>query len=285
MKRVLAAVLSRFVFAASLALVAPALCAQSFSVMITPDQVTILVGEPRTFRLVDLSGIRQRGVSWTVSDPGSFRIEEGDELTITPLRAGDFRVTASTGYGLAEATVKVMEGNALPTGTARWTSSEPPGCKSVQIVPAVPDATGIDLYQSSVCPDGQYVSGFTADGFLLWRSRVGAAGAPAATLIPGFPTSHSHPSPGAPASPNTTKGGAPAFSPSPKPRWTSVCDSVSIGTDQQKIRDLLRDRGLSFSEGSSGGRVWTVEESSAQCKLEFDDKLTLARKTKTFVVQ
>jgi hypothetical protein len=284
--KVFAAAASRVVFATvSLSSIATVLYAQGSSVMITPDQVTILVGERRAFRLVDMSGVVQHGVSWTVSDAGSFQIEEGDELTITPMRAGEFRVTARVGYGLAEATVKVMGGNALPVGTAKWSNSEPAGCTSVQIVPAVPDATGLDLYQSSACSDGQYLSGFTADGFLLWRQKIDAAGAPAGTIIPGFPTSHAHPSPGALPSPNAGRGAAPALTPAAKRRWTSVCDSVSIGTDQQKIRDLLRDRGLSFSEGGSGGPVWTVDESSTQCKLEFDDKLTLAHKSKVFVVQ
>ena len=63
----------------------------------------------------------------------------------------------------------------------------------------------------------------------------------------------------------------------------SVCDSVTPGTEQQKIRDLLADRNLSFHEEGTGSRVWLVEESNAQCKLWFDEKLLLEKKRKVFV--
>jgi hypothetical protein len=58
-----------------------------------------------------------------------------------------------------------------------------------------------------------------------------------------------------------------------------------VGTKQQKIRDLLRQRNLSFSEGATGERLWIVEESNKRCELWFDDKSVLTKKRKIFVTE
>ncbi len=99
----------------------------------------------------------------------------------------------------------------------------------------------------------------------LWRRRVGSIGAAPAPAAPDSKT---------PVGANLINLGS-----------TSICDSISLGTDQQKIRDLLHQRNLSFSEGASGERVWIVEESNRQCKLWFDDKSVLTKKRKIFVTE
>jgi hypothetical protein len=245
-----------FVCAASLA-------AQSSSfVVITPKSATLLVGDSRPFRLVDQNGQRQRNVTWTVSDPNALQANGGDELTIVAKQTGDFRISAQSKNGSAEATVKVMEGK-MPVGTRIWSGGTVPGCKSVQLVQAMPSANGPDMYETSHCLDGDYVTARTADGMQLWRRRLGAAGAP----------------PDIPDSKTTVEASRINLA------SASICDAVLVGTEQQKIRDLLRQRNLSFSEGATGERLWIVEESNKRCELWFDDKSVLTKKRKIFVTE
>lgn len=263
MKRVASFLMPRVLCFVVLIAWAAALPGQNSSfVVITPKSVTLLVGDSRPFRLVDQNGQLQRNVTWTVSDPDALQANGGDELTITAKQAGDFRISAQSKNGSAEATVKVMEGK-MPVGTAIWSSGTVPGCKSVQLVQAMPSANGPDMYETSHCADGDYVTALTSDGMQLWRRRLG--GTVAASALPDSKTT-------AEASRINLAS-------------TSICDSVLVGTDQQKIRDLLRQRNLSFSQGASDERVWIVEESNKRCELTFDDKSVLTKKRKIFVTE
>jgi hypothetical protein len=109
-----------------------------------------------------------------------FRPTKATELVITARRVDEFRIAARSAGGSAEAAVEVVEGAALPTGTAKWSAGTIDGCKTTQVVPAVPSAGGADVFQHSVCQDGSYVSAYTTDGILLWRHKIGASGAPVA---------------------------------------------------------------------------------------------------------
>ena len=247
---------------------AAALWGQSAFVTITPGTATMLVGESRPFRLVDQNGRTQRDVSWTISDPGALQAEKGDELVVTAKQPGDFRISAHSGNGAAEATVKVMEGTSLPKGAAKWSSSPLEGCKPKEIKPAVPSASGIDIYVLTQCGDGQYLEAYTAEGIQVWRQKVsgGSGPAPVPMAVPGVSVS--------PASANSM--GAERLN----LNLTSICDLVALGADQRKIHDLLERRKLSFSGDSPQSRVWVVEESGTQCKLWFDDKSLLTKKRK-----
>src|ERR1019366_729653 len=52
------------------------------SVNITPEKVTLLIGESKTFRLIDQNGHMQRHVSWSISDSDAFQTEGNDEWII-----------------------------------------------------------------------------------------------------------------------------------------------------------------------------------------------------------
>jgi outer membrane protein assembly factor BamB len=156
-----------------------------------------------------------------------------------------------------------MEGATLPAGTVKWSAGSVKGCTSTKIIPAVPSADGPDVFEQSQCEDGQYLAAYTADGVQLWRRKIGGAGAAAVAGATG----------------NAPVNGRLEL------RSTSVCDSILIGTDRQKIRDLLHQHNLTFNEGSPAERVWIVDESTTQCKLWFDDKSALAKKRKIFITQ
>ena len=233
---------------------------------ITPGKVTLLMGESKTFRLVDQNGQMQINVTWTISDADAFQAQEGNELTLTAKREGDFTVNAQNPDGSADATIKVMEGSALPQETVKWSGASVEGCKTTKVIPAVPSANGPDIFEQSHCEDGEYLAAYTSEGIQLWRRKVGGSGpSPVAELRKnGVAASQS----------NTGRLDL---------RSTSICDVVTTGTDQQKIRDVLNQHNLSFSEGTPGERAWIVDESSTQCKLWFDDKSVLTKKRKMFV--
>lgn len=259
-----ASVRLRPVWFAAMVLSAAVLRGQGSDVIISPGAATLLVGESKSFRLVDGNGRFQHDVSWTISDPGAFQVEAGDELTITAQQVGDFRITARGARpadASAEATVKVMEGNQLPAGTVRWSTATIPGCKTVNIVSAVPTANGPDLFEQSQCADGQYVAAYTAEGIQMWRRKVGDSNIPVAA------------------------GAKPPVASRLDLSSKSICDLVLVGADQAKIRDLLGQRNLSFRLGVPSERVWIVEQSGAQCKLWFDEKLLLTKKLKVFVTE
>lgn len=232
------------------------------SYLITPDTTTMLIGESRPFRMVDQNGHAQRGVTWIISDAGAFQSSGGDEVELTAKRAGDFHLTARTERAVAEGTIKVLEGTTLPTGTVKWSSGKIPGCKTTKMIPAVPSANGPDIFEQSQCEDGPYLAAYTADGIQMWRRKMGPAG----------PTSTDE----------SNSARVPNRLNSRKP---SVCDSIVVGTEQQKVREVLSQHHLSFREGTSSEQMWTVEEANAQCKLWFDEKLTVVKKRKTLVAE
>lgn len=239
---------------------AAALRAQSSSyIMVSPAKVTLLIGESKTFRLVDQNGHMQHSVYWDISDSGAFQVDEGDELTVTAKQAGDFRISGRSADGSAEASVKVMQGDTMPVGTVKWSSGDIPGCKTTKIVPAVPSANGPDVFEQSECDDGYYSAAYTADGILMWRRKIGESGTK-------------------PVAEGKSTNSVARLNPSS----TSICDSVPMGSDQQTIRDLLHQQNLAFSQGSAG-HLWVVQESNIQCHLSFDDKLVLTKKSKVFV--
>ena len=245
-------------------------------VIITPDKATVLTGQSRLFRLVDQNGQMQHGVSWDVSDPGAFEVYAGDDLLITAKRAGDFLISARLGDRWAKAMVKVLDGDTLPIGTVKWSSGTVPGCKTTKVTAAVPSANGPGIFEESQCEDGPYVAAYTTDGIQLWRRKMAGPGEQA--------VAESKPAP--PAVPPAV---APVVPPAAPPavrierRWTNFCDAVEAGDGQQKIRELLHQHNLSFSEGTPGERMWTVEEPQVQCKLWFDEKGFVTKKQKIFV--
>jgi hypothetical protein len=271
MRELCASVRLRPVWFAAMVLSAAVLQGQDSHVIISPGAATLLVGESKSFRLVDENGRFQHDVLWTVSDPAAFQVQDGDELTITAKQTGDFRITARGARpadASAEATVKVMEGDQLPVGTVRWSAGATPGCKTVKIVPAMPTANGPDLFEQSQCADGQYIAAYTAEGIQMWRRKLGNGDIPvAAGAIP------------------VAGGAKPPVASRLDLSSKSICDLVLVGADQAKIRALLGQRNLSFREGAPSERVWIVEQSGTQCKLWFDAKLLLTKKLKVFVTE
>jgi hypothetical protein len=262
MRRNLALSLRQATSLAALLLCALTLHAQD-TYQITPNQVTMRLGESRTFRMVNQSGQAQHKVTWTLSDAAAFDSTQGDELYIYPRRAGEYRLSAHTDFATAEASVRVVDGSSPPSDAPRWVSGGREGGVTTKIMPAVPrSVNGPEMYQQTRCADGEYVAGYTADGVQLWRTKISNNG-----VVP---------------SSDPLGNDSDVLPKQLDTSSKSICDLVSAGVEQQKIRDLLTERNLTFHEEGAGGHVWLVEESNAQCRLWFDDKQILSKKRKVF---
>lgn len=258
----------------------PILLAQDTQyVAVNPGIANLVIGQSQRFRIVDQNGRMQRNVSWTISDREAFAVEEGDEMVLTAKTAGTYQITGRVSGGSAQADIKIISDRALPTGSVKWSVPSPPGCKTVQIVPAVPSDSGVDVYESSTCPDGTYVAAYTEDGIQVYRQKVGGPGQAAPQVIPTF-TSSSPSKPAAAPRPALSSG---STSLRASISLASVCDQIALGAAQEHVRELLKSRNLLLSAEGPSGHVWVVAEATTQCKLWFDDKAVLTRKSKTLV--
>jgi hypothetical protein len=216
----------------------------------------MLVGESRPFRAVDGHGRFLHEVQWTVSQPGIVEVSSGDEVVVTAVKVGSVSLTVHAPSGFADAHVEVIGGDTLPQGTIMWSSGDLPGCHTTKIMPAVPSASGADIFEQSQCADGTYIRAYTADGVLLWRRKIGSA--------PGTST----PEQLAPPSAKLDT------------RAASICDSVSMGMKKEAVAALAKSRHLASPDSET--KTWLLEEDGVQCRLWFNDSgVVKKRKTLT----
>jgi hypothetical protein len=159
-------------------------------VAVSPSKVTILVGDSQPFRAVDSRGRMLTNVHWTISREELADVAQGSEVEVVAKQSGRFTLTAHAGEGYAEAQVEVLQGTTMPIGTIRWSGVDWPGCKTTDIMPAVPSATGVaDVFEEAECADGHYVAAYTAQGIMAWRRKVTAknGGRPSAEELQPLP--------------------------------------------------------------------------------------------------
>jgi hypothetical protein len=161
----------------------PLLAQDAADILVSPAVANLKVGESRNFRATDKNGHILRGVEWIASQPGVLKLIAGDEVEVTAMQSGKCTLTAHLNQASGDAQVEVLEGSAMKPGTVLWSAPTQPGCTSIQIIQATPTADGPDLYQTSACPDGTYVTALTSDGILLWRKKLGSEGK-APSLVP-----------------------------------------------------------------------------------------------------
>jgi hypothetical protein len=250
----------------------PAFGQGSAPMVISPTSATLVAGDSQSFQAVDPSGHLQTNVSWNVSGPGTSRSQNGSELVFTASETGEFHITARAAGDSAEASVKVLPGKSLPNGSAKWSAPAYPGCKLLEIVPAVPSASGIDVFASDTCEDGTYLRAFTADGIQKWRRKI--SGHPSGYAVP-LSANGRHVSDGkAPGSPVRLEGPI-----------TSFCDRVVVGARQSELRELLASSHLQPLETPNSHGSWVLEEQNSQCVIWFDSNFAVTRKRKVLVAQ
>ncbi len=120
-----------------------------------------------------------------------------------------------------------------------------PYCHAAQIVEAGSSVNGLALYEIGQCASGAYAVAFTADGALVWVHKVGSA------TPPQMPT-------GTVVRPETPAACM-------NPYFVSICESVTMGTEQWKVHDSLNASHFSFNEGAAISREWIIDSGGIQC--------------------
>jgi hypothetical protein len=259
-------------FAAILPLLTPAAGQSAAPMVISPATATLVVGQSQSFQAVDRSGHLQAKVSWTISGPGISRSEDGGELLFIAPQAGEFRITARAGGDSADASVKVLTGRELPLGSAKWSAPAYPGCTLLEIVPAVPSDSGIDVFESDNCEDGTYLRAFTADGIQKWRHKISGRASTYAVPLPADRK-------------RTGERSAPGPAARLQGSIASFCDRVLVGSRQSEVRDLLASSHVQAVEEPAGHGSWLIEEQNSQCMIWFDSNFAVTRKRKVLVAQ
>ena len=148
------------------------------AVTLSPNLLTMLVGDTHTIQALNSSGQPVTGLTWTSSDPTVVSLSTDDPPLLTALAVGHVTITAGT----ASADVTVSPGDpnypgTLPLGTVLWSV---PGSVT-KIVPAVPSPSGVADVFAIQCPDPTCswgpvsVQAITSDGTTAWAASLGDA--------------------------------------------------------------------------------------------------------------
>jgi len=144
-------------------------------VFLSPNVLSMLVGDSRSIKAVDANGQPIMGLAWSSSDTTVASLSTDDPPIITAIAAGNVTITA----GGASADLTIYAGAILQTGTVIW-SSPGDGSGVIKIVPAIPSPTGVaDVFAQN---SSGVVQALKADGTEAWRVSVSTG----STLLPDF---------------------------------------------------------------------------------------------------
>ena len=141
------------------------------SVTLSPNLLTMLVGDTHTIQALNSSGQPVTGLTWASSDPTVVSLSTDDPPLLTALAVGHVTITAGTGS--ADVTVSAVAPGlpgGLPLGTVLWSVTG----NVAQIVPAVPSPSGVaDVFAFSYDGmGGATVQAITSDGTVAWTADV-----------------------------------------------------------------------------------------------------------------
>jgi hypothetical protein len=87
---------------------------------LSPSDRALLVNEKTHLNLLDEFGVKHNGAAWTSADPAIVSVSEDDPPILVGIAPGVTTITASKDGLTASATVRVIAGVTLPSGTERW---------------------------------------------------------------------------------------------------------------------------------------------------------------------
>jgi hypothetical protein len=136
---------------------------------VSPQTLNLLVGQSRTVSVTNASGAAVTGLQWTTSDSSVVSLSTDDPPVITAIAPGSATVHA----GVVPVAVTVYAGSSLPSGTAPW-SLPLTGSSLLNVVPAVPSSSGVDVFTADFSPAGVgTLSAITSDGQIAWQIGTG----------------------------------------------------------------------------------------------------------------
>ena len=160
----------------SLALTGPTFTVNSsYPYNVSPLSLNMLVGETRTVAVTDGGGNPVTGLQWITTNPAIVSLSTDYPPVLTAVAVGSATVYA----GGVPISVTIYTGSSLPTGTAIW-SLPLGGSSELNLVPAVPSSSGVDVFAldgtgtlSAVSSDGNVVSKASV-GVVVNSSNVGS---------------------------------------------------------------------------------------------------------------
>lgn len=146
---------------------------------VTPASAGMQVGDARQFTAVDNNGNPRADVTWTVSDATLAAVTAESSTTLTALAAGTVTLTATASTVVAHAQVTISAAGTITPGTALWSAPAVPGYTPLQLVQAVPNQTGADLYSVLSTSDHSQavIQSLTVDGQQLAQTSLPAVNA------------------------------------------------------------------------------------------------------------
>jgi hypothetical protein len=134
---------------------------------VSPQNINLLVGQTRTISVTDASGNVVTGLEWTTSNASVVSLSSDDPPVITAVAPGT-AIVYVVGMPIL---VTVYAGTSLPAGAPIWSvplGSGGPG--SITVAPAVPSASGADLFTFDSTGT---LTALSSDGSKLWRAPSG----------------------------------------------------------------------------------------------------------------
>jgi hypothetical protein len=161
----------------------------SQTLFISPAVANMVLGDTQPFCAFDIDGkTMTHSVQWSISNSSVAELSTSGDPTIISKSRGTATLRAQIGATYAEAKVTVIPGSALPIGSVRWSSGDIPGFKTTKILPAVPSASGVDVFEVAQNAQGeQLVRALLSDGRQLWMRYFSKGTHPSS--IPGMPSS------------------------------------------------------------------------------------------------
>ncbi len=128
---------------------------------VSPQEVSMLIGQTRTVSVTDSSGNALTGLEWSTSNPSVASLSTDDPPIIAAVAPGT-AVIYVLGVPIL---VTVYSGTSLPPGTSIWSMPVSSSTLPPVAVPAVPSSTGADL----LVLDDKGLRALAADGNPVWN--------------------------------------------------------------------------------------------------------------------
>jgi hypothetical protein len=143
----------------------------STNIHVTPDMMTMVVGEARTLQALDANGAEVHGLTWAVTNTAAASLSTDDPPVLTAIAPGHITITAGDG----SADLTISPDPVLSVGTIIW-SAPGDGSGVTSIVPAVPSSEGVaDVFAFQ---GSGSVQAITSDGRVAWTAGASPGAIP-----------------------------------------------------------------------------------------------------------
>lgn len=145
---------------------------------ISPQNIAMIVGQSRTVSVTDANGNRVTGLGWSTDDLAIVSLSTDDPPVITALAPGQATVWA----GDVSFPITVYAADSVQPGTPLWSLPVSSGSTVTDLVPAIPNDSGVDVF---VLDSAGGLTAVANDGTPVWKVS-GIPNSSLAKIIPDF---------------------------------------------------------------------------------------------------